>query len=434
MPQSEEHLRILELLGVAPRAGRDHEGRPRRRRDARARAARGRRAPRGVGAARPRRSWSCDSVTGAGSTTCAPPRRRARRRRRPHATTVAPGSGSTACSRPRARAPSSPARSPAGPSRSTTTWRSGAGGCAPESGRIETAHRQVERAAPGTRVALNLVGVEHHELARGDAVVRPRPVDLRPHRRRRAHRRAGRDPRAARPGAGLRGLGRARRLGTRARRRRPTSSASGSRRALPLAPGDRIVLRDPGSKRTVAGAEVLDVEPVTKARDAPAVLALPLGERLLATHSWLAAADLPRLGGPVSRGGPAPLRPTSSRAGRAESVDRWLVATPVARSLRAAATERVLAHHRDHPLERGLDLAALGCVAPRRRRPAPRAARRRARPRDRTGIGASHLARGRRGRVARGAQAARRARRVTVLASRTGRGRRDARAGADADA
>ena len=45
-PQSEEHLRILDLLDVAPRCGRPHQGRHGRRRDARARTARGGRAAR----------------------------------------------------------------------------------------------------------------------------------------------------------------------------------------------------------------------------------------------------------------------------------------------------------------------------------------------------------------------------------------------------
>ena len=39
---------------------------------------------------------------------------------------------------------------------------------------------------------------------------------------------------------------------------------------IPLAPGDRVVLRDAGRECTVAGAEVLDVEPTGAARDAAA--------------------------------------------------------------------------------------------------------------------------------------------------------------------
>ena len=38
---------------------------------------------------------------------------------------------------------------------------------------IQQEGRAVDAAAPGERVALNLVGVDHHHLERGDAVVRP---------------------------------------------------------------------------------------------------------------------------------------------------------------------------------------------------------------------------------------------------------------------
>ena len=62
---------------------------------------------------------------------------------------------------------------------------------------IETAHRHVDRAAPGTRVALNLAGVEHSALARGDALVRPGQWTRDVGRRRGRHRRARGAARAA---------------------------------------------------------------------------------------------------------------------------------------------------------------------------------------------------------------------------------------------
>ena len=37
---------------------------------------------------------------------------------------------------------------------------------------IESAHHELERVDPGARVALNLVGVDHHDVGRGDALVR----------------------------------------------------------------------------------------------------------------------------------------------------------------------------------------------------------------------------------------------------------------------
>jgi selenocysteine-specific elongation factor len=222
---------------------------------------------------------------------------------------------------------------------------------------VQTAHRQVDRAAPGTRVALNLVGVEHRELARGDAVVREgqwtfaRTVDTAltvvPGE---AFGRRGRFQ--AYVGSGEHGVW-VRVLddgGAFARLR------FGS--PLPLAPGDRVVLRDAGTRRTVAGAEVLDVEPTTRARQAPALLALPLGERLLATHRWIATADLPRLGGLAVEDAQALARDLVA-SGRAEAIERELVVAPLAQDIRTGATERVAAHHADHPLDRGIDVATL---------------------------------------------------------------------------
>jgi selenocysteine-specific elongation factor len=118
------------------------------------------------------------------------------------------------------------------------------------------------------------------------------------------------------------------------------------------------VLRDPGSKRTVAGAEVLDVDPTAKAKDAPPHLALSLSDRLLAGHPWLPVADLPRLGG-LSDADAQTLVRNLQADGRAEVVDRWLVAAPTLQSLRSRAAQAVAAHHRDRPLERGMELAAL---------------------------------------------------------------------------
>jgi selenocysteine-specific elongation factor len=225
---------------------------------------------------------------------------------------------------------------------------------------VQTAHRQVDRAAPGTRVALNLVGVEHRELARGDAIVYPgqwtpaRTVDAAltivpgetVDRRTRLQ---------AHVGSGEHGVA-ARVLDDGDAFVRLRFAAT-----LPLAPGDRLVLRDPGTSRTVAGAEVRDVEPTTKAREAPALLALPLGQRLLAAHPWLVVADVPRLTG-LSDADASALTRSLVDAGDAEPVDRWLVPTPVAGDLRARATTLVQSQHRDRPLERGIELAPLAAA------------------------------------------------------------------------
>ena len=120
-PQSEEHLRILELLGVAhglvvlTKVGLvDDETRELARLELEDMVA-------GTfleGA----EVVEVDVLAGEGvdGLRAALDRLLESRRRRP--TGAGPACGSTGCSRPRGPAPSSPARSPAGRWRSTTTW------------------------------------------------------------------------------------------------------------------------------------------------------------------------------------------------------------------------------------------------------------------------------------------------------------------------
>src|SRR5262245_12020478 len=155
---------------------------------------------------------------------------------------------------------------------------------------IESGHQRADSVEPGARVALNLVGVEHRELERGDALVRADDwrvgtvldVEL-----------ASTDDGAWRDY--VEDTGRATRAellvyagsgeqhatarflddGPRfARLRLDTQSA--------LAPGDHLVLRDSGRSATIGGATVLDVDSPLRARDAVAALTQPLGPRLLA--------------------------------------------------------------------------------------------------------------------------------------------------------
>ncbi len=161
---------------------------------------------------------------------------------------------------------------------------------------IETAHRRAEHAAPGTRVALNLTGVERSVLARGDALVRPGQwtattiADV-----------------AVTPAPGEQLPGRARLQAYVGSGEHEVSFQALDNRGgfarlrfatpVPLAPGDRVLLRDAGRECTVAGAEVLDVEPSGAARDAAARLALPVEARLLAGSGRVLVVDVPRLTG-----------------------------------------------------------------------------------------------------------------------------------------
>jgi len=222
---------------------------------------------------------------------------------------------------------------------------------------IETAGRKVELVGPGTRVALNLAGVEHRDLTRGDAVVRPsqwaapRVIDV---------------ALLALPGEDVRRRGRfqayvgsgERRVWLRALDDQLTYARLRFDQPVPLAPGDRLVLRDTGRKRTVAGAEVLDVAPIGRAKDAPVRLALPLAVRLLASHPWLPTAEVARLSG-CSDAEAVAMVDTLVASGDAERLSDWVVASGPLSHLRAEANERALAHHAARPLEPGIELAVL---------------------------------------------------------------------------
>ncbi len=222
---------------------------------------------------------------------------------------------------------------------------------------IESGHRAAERAAPGARVALNLAGIEHRAIGRGDALVRdgdwmlgttvdvavePEPGGELPARARLL----------AYAGSGehhvvVRALGDD---GAYARVAFDTPIA--------LAPGDHLILRDPGRERTVGGATVLDVDPIPDRRAAAALLARPLGERLLATGQWRRFDALGPLTG-LDATERSALVDSLVTSGAATRLGGWLVASAELARLRAAATALVAARHREQPNAAGLELATL---------------------------------------------------------------------------
>ncbi|HEY0396788.1 MAG TPA: selenocysteine-specific translation elongation factor, partial [Acidimicrobiia bacterium] len=188
---------------------------------------------------------------------------------------------------------------------------------------IESHHEELAEAGPGRRVALNLAGVDHTGLARGAALVLPDQwaqtavvdaeltalpdVDLR-HGSYKAY-----------IGSGEHDV----RL-----RLIPTRPIYGRLRLdvpLPLQPGDRIVLRDSGSQMTVGGAEVLDVAPVGRARLAADRLPLAVGPRILAGRAWLRPSEI----GPLAGVGPDEAKELAEdlmRSGAARPAGEHLVA------------------------------------------------------------------------------------------------------------
>ena len=199
-----------------------------------------------------------------------------------------------------------------------------------------------DRIGPGNRVALNLNGVEHEQVERGDAVYQPER--WRPTQRfdARLHVLDAIGHNVSRRGAYVAYIG----SGEHSVRLRVLGEASirpgedGLVRLhlvtpLPLLPGDRFVLRESGRSETVGGGEVLDVAPIR-----PASKARPDRDvdRVVAERGWVTVDELDAL--------------TGER--RPATVGRWIVAPGVVDAMRASLVERVTAAG-----DLGFDLAAL---------------------------------------------------------------------------
>ena len=178
---------------------------------------------------------------------------------------------------------------------------------------LENHHASHLELPPGSRCAVNLVGVAHDEVVRGDVLVRSDQwhhtavfdASLQVLERL--------DHPVSRRGAHVLYLGsgehpvRMRILG-------PDALEPGSEgsvrihlpRPLPLLPGDRFVLRESGRSETVGGGEVLDVDPTEKASAARPDRSV---DRVVKERGWVDADELERL--------------TGER--RAPDVDRWVV-------------------------------------------------------------------------------------------------------------
>lgn len=167
---------------------------------------------------------------------------------------------------------------------------------------LESYGRRIERAEPGRRLAVNVAGADRQTVVRGAALVRGaqwhrcRTLD--------ASLRvlAGVDHPVTSRGAYLAHIGtleqavRVRIIGGNAGigpgETWPVRLWLSS--PLPLAPGDRFILRDAGRQELVGGGEVLDVDPIL-----PASRARPSASvaRIVAERGWVEAPELERLAG-----------------------------------------------------------------------------------------------------------------------------------------
>ena len=166
---------------------------------------------------------------------------------------------------------------------------------------LQNHHTDRDELPPGSRCAVNLVGVSHDGVARGDVLVRSgqwhhtRVVDAsltvldrldHPVSRRGAH--------VLYLGSGEHPV-RMRILG-------PDALEPGTRGAvrlhlpvpLPLLPGDRFILRESGRAETVGGGEILDVDPVERASSARPDRSV---DRVVSQRGWVDADELERLTG-----------------------------------------------------------------------------------------------------------------------------------------
>jgi selenocysteine-specific elongation factor len=222
---------------------------------------------------------------------------------------------------------------------------------------LQTHELPVERACPVSRVAANLVGPARDELARGDVLGSPnawRPTDvfealLRP----------------------VRGLDRA--LGSRGAYALHAGSSETDVRIRVYGEGsvepegeafvriradrpivldvfDRFVVRDAGRRETVAGGIVLDVAPPARAGRDP--------ERRLAARASAERDTLPQLlteeRGAVSAADARILTGSSAEGG--VRVGEWFVRAEVVDAITGAVTDRLGRHHQERPLEPGAPL------------------------------------------------------------------------------
>jgi selenocysteine-specific elongation factor len=147
----------------------------------------------------------------------------------------------------------------------------------------------------GNRCALNLVGISHEEISRGDALVNVKQwkptamfdASLRivPSLKHRVTRRGSY---SVYIGAGEFSA-KIRLIGV----RELNADEQGCVRiaidsSLALKPGDRYILRDSGRQETIGGGEVLDIHPILRVSRAKPDRSL---ERLIAEHGWITVSD-----------------------------------------------------------------------------------------------------------------------------------------------
>lgn len=166
---------------------------------------------------------------------------------------------------------------------------------------IQTLGRSVDRIGPGHRVALNLSGVDHHDIVRGDVVITADRWFLTDRFDAELTVLASLGHAVSRRGAYTVHIG-SDQIPATVRVLGPDTIAPGDTRnvrvrmarVVPLLPGDRFILRESGRSETVGGGEILDVDP-----RGPATTARPdrSVRRVIDERGWITSHDLDLLTG-----------------------------------------------------------------------------------------------------------------------------------------
>lgn len=227
--------------------------------------------------------------------------------------------------------------------------------------KIQSHKKEVASIGPGNRVALNLAGLERQGAERGDAIVtggRWRPtsvvdVSLRVVE----HELSDKGAHSLHVGSAETPV-RVKLLDSDALQVGELGSAElYLRDALPLARGDRFVLRDSGRVITVGGGVVLDPAPSSPARrgDLDRI-------RLLGALAHASSDDA--LAATVESEGRVALADALFRSGSAEVpgaahiLGGWVYSEARLEDARRALNDALEAHHREQPLRKGMDREA----------------------------------------------------------------------------
>jgi selenocysteine-specific elongation factor len=232
---------------------------------------------------------------------------------------------------------------------------------------LQTHERAVDETVPGSRVAMNLVGLEKVDVQRGDVVTRPDvwlPTDTFAAR---LHAAASLGHPFTERGAYELYVGSAE-IACRVKFLESSEGVAPGASLLvqiffegqlPLVPGDRFVIRDVGRKQTVAGGTVIDQAPGRLRRDdAEALMKLrereglgpqELAEWLIRDRKLVRYAEVERLAG-AGHDELAGAMLTAARWGD----DGFIFATGHVETLQEMARKVVGEHHRTNPLSAGM--------------------------------------------------------------------------------